>query len=148
VVYYFWYFQPLAYSNRKDSNFSVVFPVDAIPGIGVGIVAFVASSFLPTIASSCGWALLWPLLTWQAIAGGIASVIGTFLRSFLTLTSTEWPEDLKNYSEKSVWLLQSFIFSFSVIDKSYRQVLTPVNNSQLLLKLPIADKFRLVTFYS
>ena len=35
---------------------------------------------------------------------------------------------------------------FNVNDKSYRQVLTPVNNSQLLLKLEILDKFRLVTF--
>ncbi len=30
---------------------------------------------------------------------------------------------------------------------SNRQVLTPVNNSQLLLKLEILDKFRLVTFH-
>jgi len=29
----------------------------------------------------------------------------------------------------------------------YRQVLTPVNNTQLLLKLGILDKFRLVTFH-
>ncbi len=35
--------------------------------------------------------------------------------------------------------------TFDVIDKSYRQVLTPVNNYQLLLKLEILDKFRLVT---
>ena len=35
--------------------------------------------------------------------------------------------------------------AFNVDDKSYRQVLTPVNNSQLLLKLEILDKFRLVT---
>ncbi len=35
--------------------------------------------------------------------------------------------------------------AFSVDDKSYRQVLTPVNNSQLLLKLEILDKFRLGT---
>jgi hypothetical protein len=35
--------------------------------------------------------------------------------------------------------------TFDVIDKSYRQVLTPVNNAQLLLKLEILDKFRLVT---
>ncbi len=33
-----------------------------------------------------------------------------------------------------------------VIDKSYRQVLTTVNNSQLLLNLEILDKLRLVTF--
>jgi hypothetical protein len=33
---------------------------------------------------------------------------------------------------------------FNVDDKSYRQVLTPINNSQLLLKLEILDKFRLV----
>ncbi len=35
--------------------------------------------------------------------------------------------------------------AFNVDDKSYRQVLTPVNNSQLLLRLEILDKFRLVT---
>jgi hypothetical protein len=35
--------------------------------------------------------------------------------------------------------------AFNVIDASYRQVLTPVNNYQLLLKLEILDKFRLVT---
>ncbi len=34
---------------------------------------------------------------------------------------------------------------FNVIDKSYRQVLTLINNSQLLLKPEILDKFRLVT---
>jgi hypothetical protein len=49
------------------------------------------------------------------------------------------------YSEKSVWLvLQILYFSF----KSYRQVLTPVNNSQLLLKMEILDKLRLVTFHT
>ncbi len=51
-------------------------------------------------------------------------------------------------SENSFWLSQSFIFSFSIIHKYYRQVLTLVNNSQLLLKLPILGKFRLVTFHS
>ncbi len=35
--------------------------------------------------------------------------------------------------------------AFDVIDKSYRRVLTMINNSQLLLKLEILDKFRLVT---
>ncbi len=30
---------------------------------------------------------------------------------------------------------------------SYRQVLTPVNNSQLLLRLEILDKLRLATFH-
>ncbi len=35
--------------------------------------------------------------------------------------------------------------AFNVDDKSYRQVLTPVNNTQLLLKPEILDKFRLVT---
>ncbi len=34
---------------------------------------------------------------------------------------------------------------FNVDYKFYGQVLTPVNNSQLLLKLEILDKFRLVT---
>jgi hypothetical protein len=38
-------------------------------------------------------------------------------------------------------------FRLYVIDKSYGQVLTPVNNSQLLLKLEIIDKFRLVAFH-
>jgi hypothetical protein len=38
-----------------------------------------------------------------------------------------------------------YFTAFNVVDKSYRQVLTPVNNSQLLLKLGILDKFRLVT---
>jgi hypothetical protein len=49
---------------------------------------------------------------------------------------------------KNLFGFFSFIFSFKVIDKSYRQVLTPVNNSQLLLKLAILDKFRLVTFHT
>ncbi len=40
-----------------------------------------------------------------------------------------------------------YFTAFNVIDKSYRQVLTPVNNSQLLLKLEILDEFRLVTYY-
>ena len=39
-------------------------------------------------------------------------------------------------------IFSHFICSFNVIYKSYRQVLTPVNNSQLLLKLAILDKFR------
>ncbi len=37
-------------------------------------------------------------------------------------------------------------FQLGDIYMSYRQELTPVNNSQLLLKLLILDKFRLVTF--
>ncbi len=35
--------------------------------------------------------------------------------------------------------------AFTVDDKSYKQVLTLINNSQLLLKLEILDEFRLVT---
>ncbi len=35
-----------------------------------------------------------------------------------------------------------------VLHKSYRQVLTPVNTSQLLLNLEILDKLRLVTFHT
>jgi len=45
-------------------------------------------------------------------------------------------------------LLQLFYFHFNVIDKFYRQVLTPVNISQLLLKLVILYKFRLVPFHT
>ncbi len=52
------------------------------------------------------------------------------------------------YSEKSIWLSPDALFQFSVIYNLYRQVLTHINNSQLLLKLPILDKFRLVTFHA
>ncbi len=53
-----------------------------------------------------------------------------------------------NLSENSVWLdLQILYFRLCAIDKFYRQVLTLVNNSQLLLKPEILDKFRLVTFH-
>ncbi len=45
-----------------------------------------------------------------------------------------------NYTEKSVWLSFDALLHSSVRYKSCRQVLTPVNNSQLLLKLPILDK--------
>ncbi len=48
----------------------------------------------------------------------------------------------KCLTDKSVWLLQSSILSFNVIDKSYRQVLTPVNNSQLLLMLRMEPEER------
>jgi hypothetical protein len=44
--------------------------------------------------------------------------------------------------------MKSFIFRFNVIDNSYRQVLTPVNNYQFLSRLEILDKFRPVTFHS
>ncbi len=40
------------------------------------------------------------------------------------------------------------VFQLQVIGKSYRQVLTLINNSQLLLKLEILDKFILVTFHN
>ncbi len=52
-----------------------------------------------------------------------------------------------SYGEKSVWLHNLLFAAFGVTCKSYRQVLTPVNNSHLFLKLPILDKFRLVTFH-
>jgi hypothetical protein len=45
-------------------------------------------------------------------------------------------------------LLQMLYFHSNVIGKSYKQVLTPFNNSQLLLKLEIPDKFRLVTLHA
>ncbi len=40
------------------------------------------------------------------------------------------------------------VYLLGVIYKSYRQVLTSMHNSQLLLKLPILDKFRLATFHT
>jgi hypothetical protein len=53
------------------------------------------------------------------------------------------PHIVKNtFAYSSDTLLQ-----LSVIYKLYRQALTPVNNSQLLLKLEILGKLRLVTFY-
>jgi hypothetical protein len=39
------------------------------------------------------------------------------------------------------------VFQLGVIYKSHRQVLTPIHNSQLLLKLPILDKLGLATFH-
>jgi hypothetical protein len=39
------------------------------------------------------------------------------------------------------------LFQLCIIYMLYRRVLTPVNNSQLLLKLEILDKIRLVTFH-
>jgi len=44
-------------------------------------------------------------------------------------------------------MFQMLYFSFMLFYKSYGQVLTPVNNSQLLLKLEILDKLRFVTFH-
>jgi hypothetical protein len=52
---------------------------------------------------------------------------------------------LLHCSENSVWLDLQILY-LQIIHESYRQVLTPVNNSQLLLKLEILDKLRLVTF--
>jgi hypothetical protein len=40
-----------------------------------------------------------------------------------------------------------YVFQLGVIYMSYRQVLTLIHNSQLLLKLPILDKFRFATFH-
>jgi hypothetical protein len=49
-------------------------------------------------------------------------------------------------SENSVWLGSfKMHFKLQVIYKSCRQILTSSNNSQLLLKLEILDKFRLAT---
>jgi hypothetical protein len=39
------------------------------------------------------------------------------------------------------------LLQLCVIYKSYRQVLTPINNFQLLLKLEILDKLRLATIH-
>ncbi len=51
-------------------------------------------------------------------------------------------------NENYIWLdLQYCISGFQVTYKSYRQVLTPITNFQLLLKLEILDKLRLVTFH-
>ncbi len=66
----------------------------------------------------------------------------TFVSSVISLCNLiYYTVILKNTIGFSILLFTAF----SVGDKSYRQVLTPVNNSQLLLKLEIMDKFRLVT---
>jgi hypothetical protein len=39
------------------------------------------------------------------------------------------------------------VFKLGIIYMPYRQVLTTINNFQLLLKLRILDKFRLATFH-
>jgi hypothetical protein len=44
-------------------------------------------------------------------------------------------------------LSSDIVFQLSVIYKLYRQVLTPVNKFQLLLKLEILEKLRLITFH-
>jgi hypothetical protein len=44
-------------------------------------------------------------------------------------------------------LSSDIVFLLSVIYKSHRQVLTPINNSQLLLKLEILDKLIPVKFH-
>ena len=48
----------------------------------------------------------------------------------------------RNFSEKYVWLHNSLLYSCNVDDMSYRQVLTLINNAQLILKLEILDKFK------
>jgi hypothetical protein len=44
-------------------------------------------------------------------------------------------------------LFRCLFSASSVIYKSYRQILTPVDNLQHLLRLPIFDKTRLVAFH-
>jgi len=44
-------------------------------------------------------------------------------------------------------LVFRYFFQLHIIYMSYRQVLTPVNNSQFLLKLEILDKLSLLTFH-
>jgi hypothetical protein len=49
---------------------------------------------------------------------------------------------------KNLFGLSRLLFSASsVIYKSYRQVLTPVDNLQRLLRLPIFDKTTLIAFH-
>ncbi len=61
-----------------------------------------------------------------------------------SVTLVKWQKI--NNIVKNIFGFSILLFTaFNVIDKSYRQVLTPVSNSQLLLKLEILDRFRLVT---
>jgi hypothetical protein len=54
---------------------------------------------------------------------------------------------LSLYSKKWVWQSLLSILFLQNIYKSYRQVLTSLENSSLLLKLQIFNKTRLATFY-
>ncbi len=86
------------------------------------------------------------------ISTQLGSKIGKNNISLVILLSREIVYIRKQFlylcNEKSVWLSPDALFHFSVTYNSCRQVLTTVNNSQLLLKLPILDKFRLVTFHT
>ncbi len=67
------------------------------------------------------------------------------LAEFLTLKG-RW---LRPIIAKNLFgVAQINVFQLGVIYKPYRQVLTPIYNFQLLLKLPIIDKFRLATFHT
>jgi hypothetical protein len=49
---------------------------------------------------------------------------------------------------KNPFVLSSYtLFQLHILYKSYRQILTPVINFRLLLKLEILDKLRNVTFH-
>jgi hypothetical protein len=49
---------------------------------------------------------------------------------------------------KNLFVLSASYFQLSVYYKSYRPVLTPVDNLQRVLRLPIFNKTRLVAFHS
>ncbi len=102
----------------------------------------------------CWVSLCWMSLCWVSCYKLLAITILMGVRyhrrynNFLTLALFLVWALLYLWSENSVWLdLRILYFRLQVIHKSYRQVLTPVKNSHLLLKLEILDKFRLVTFH-
>jgi hypothetical protein len=73
------------------------------------------------------------------------------MMAILYLSGKTKPYLPKSDSNKSIIVKNLFCFSsllftaFNVDEETYRQVLAPFNNSQLLSKLEILDKFRLVT---
>ncbi len=59
-----------------------------------------------------------------------------------------WPCKITDVIVKNPFgFSSSALFQLSVIYKSYTKILTPVNNSQLLLMLEIQDKLRIATFH-
>jgi hypothetical protein len=69
--------QPLSYSGKVNATI-VSEGMHLVSGVVVGLMASASSSALPVIAASCPLDLLWPLMTWQAVAAAAASMAGKF----------------------------------------------------------------------
>jgi hypothetical protein len=104
---------------------------------------------VPKVDGKKDQSLQWPDLNF--LSTGAKKILNSFCicdasvklaRMFVTVSGLS-----RLHIETSVWLISDALFQLSVIYISYSQVLTPVNNLKLLLKLPVLDKLRLVTFH-